>query len=132
MSTFFRYGIICVLVPLWVLSPRSTAEFAWSTFRNPGWSSAGLSALIGMQASVVPMLGADASVHMSEELKDAAYTLPRSMMWATTINGAMGWVTAITVAYCVGDLEEGNDCLVHELRALRLCFLQYSILRSIW
>lgn len=60
-----------------------------------------------MQASVVPMLGADASVHMSEELKDAAYTLPRSMMWATTINGAMGMVTAITVAYCVGDLEQG-------------------------
>lgn len=63
--------------------------------------------MIGMQASVVPMLGADASVHMSEELKDAAYTLPRSMMWATTINGAMGWMTAITVAYCVGDLEKG-------------------------
>lgn len=53
------------------------------------------------------MLGADASVHMSEELKDAAYTLPRSMMWATTINGVMGFVTAITVAYCIGDLETG-------------------------
>lgn len=93
-----------------MLSPRSTSEFAWTTFRDPGWDNAGLSALIGLQASVVPLLGADASVHMSEELKDAAYTLPRSMMWATTINGAMGFVTAITVAYCIGDLETGTLC----------------------
>ncbi|KAI5362562.1 Putative amino acid/polyamine transporter I [Septoria linicola] len=100
------YGIFCILVPLWILSPRSTAEFAWTTFQDPGWNSAGLSALIGMQACVVPLLGADASVHMSEELKDAAYTLPRSMMWATFINGVMGWVTAITTAYCIGDLAE--------------------------
>lgn len=103
------YGIFCVLVPLWVLSPRSTSEFAWTAFQDPGWGNRGLSALIGMQACVVPLLGADASVHMSEELKDAAYTLPRSMMWATFINGAMGMITAITVAYCIGDLAEGKS-----------------------
>lgn len=101
------YGFFCVLVPLWILSPRSTSEFAWTAFKDPGWGNAGLSALIGMQACVVPLLGADASVHMSEELKDASYTLPRSMMWATFVNGAMGMITAITVAYCIGDLTEG-------------------------
>ncbi|EMF13409.1 amino acid transporter [Sphaerulina musiva SO2202] len=100
------YGFFCVLVPLWILSPRSTSEFAWTAFKDPGWGNAGLSALIGMQACVVPLLGADASVHMSEELKDASYTLPRSMMWATFVNGAMGMITAITVAYCIGDLTE--------------------------
>ncbi|EME41161.1 hypothetical protein DOTSEDRAFT_135799 [Dothistroma septosporum NZE10] len=99
------YGVFCILAPLWILSQRSTSDFAWRAFQDPGWHSAGLSALIGMQASVVPLLGADASVHMSEELKDAAYTLPRSMMWATFLNGALGWLTAITVAYCIGDLE---------------------------
>ncbi|CAK1364386.1 unnamed protein product [Cercospora beticola] len=103
------YGIFCVLVPLWILSPRSTSEFAWTQFHDPGWGSTGLSALIGMQACIVPLLGADASVHMSEELKDAAYTLPRSMMWATTINGVMGLITAITTAYCLGDVASLLD-----------------------
>lgn len=106
------YGIFCVLVPLWVLSPRSTSDFAWATFQDPGWNSPGISALIGMQACVVPLLGADASVHMSEELKDAAYTLPRSMMWALFFNGAAGWVTAITAAYCIGDLTKGTFTLL--------------------
>ncbi|KAF2159782.1 hypothetical protein M409DRAFT_70827 [Zasmidium cellare ATCC 36951] len=103
------YGIFCVLVPLWVLSPRTTSDFAWTTFQDPGWNSPGVSALIGMQACVVPLLGADASVHMSEELKDAAYTLPRSMMWALFFNGAAGWVTAITAAYCIGDLTKALE-----------------------
>lgn len=118
------YGFFCVLVPLWILSPRSTSEFAWTAFKDPGWGNAGLSALIGMQACVVPLLGADASVHMSEELKDASYTLPRSMMWATFVNGAMGMITAITVAYCIGDLTEGLSngylILIHPHTARKL------------
>lgn len=114
------YGIFCILVPLWILSPRSTSEFAWQTFQDPGWDSAGISALIGMQACVVPLLGADASVHMSEELKDAAYTLPRSMMWALFINGAMGWITAITAAYCIGDLTTGKFVVLYEYSLLVL------------
>lgn len=105
------YGIICILAPLWILSPRSTSNFAWEKFQDPGWGSSGLSSLIGMQAAVVPLLGADASVHMSEELRDASYTLPRSMMWALFANGAMGWVTAITAAYCIGDLVTGTILL---------------------
>lgn len=45
---------------------------------------------------------------MAEEVQDAARTLPQSMMWSINLNGLMGWLTAITLAYCIGDLEQGK------------------------
>ena len=45
---------------------------------------------------------------MAEELQDAAYRLPRVMLWATIINGGMMFVVAVTLTYCIGDLESGK------------------------
>lgn len=46
---------------------------------------------------------------MAEEVQDAARTLPRSMLWSVNINGLMGWLTAITLCYCIGDLSTVLD-----------------------
>lgn len=46
---------------------------------------------------------------MAEELQDASYRLPRIMLWATIINGGMMFVMAVTVTYCIGDLESGKQ-----------------------
>lgn len=46
---------------------------------------------------------------MAEELQDASYRLPRVMLWATIINGGMMFVMAVTVTYCIGDLESGKQ-----------------------
>lgn len=45
---------------------------------------------------------------MAEELHDASYTLPRVMLWATVINGGMMFIMAVTVTYCIGDLDAGQ------------------------
>jgi amino acid transporter len=45
---------------------------------------------------------------MAEELQDSAYTLPRTMIWATVINGGLMFIMAITVCYCIGDVETGK------------------------
>jgi len=45
---------------------------------------------------------------MAEELQDASYKLPRVMLWATIINGGMMFIMAITVTYCIGDLDAGK------------------------
>lgn len=55
------FGYFCILVPLWVLSPRTSSAVVWTDFHDPGWGNRGLSAMIGMVASVLPLLGADAS-----------------------------------------------------------------------
>ena len=42
----------------------------------------------------------------AEEVEDAGWTLPRSIMWSVYLNGAMGFIMAITLCYCLGDLAE--------------------------
>ena len=111
------------MIPLWVLSPTAPSKEIWTTFFDPGWGNQGLSSLIGIVASVAPLLGADAAgechsttcfvywltcfkAHMAEELQDAAYTLPRVIVWATFINGGLMFIMAITFCYCAGDILE--------------------------
>ncbi|EGX88450.1 amino acid permease, putative [Cordyceps militaris CM01] len=100
------FGFFCMLVPLWVLAPRTPSRVVWTQFHDGGWNDIGLSTLIGLITSVLPLLGADASVHMAEEVQDAARTIPQSMMWSINLNGLMGWLTAITFCYCIGDLDQ--------------------------
>ena len=42
---------------------------------------------------------------MAEEIQEASYTLPRVLVWSTVINGALMFIMAITICYCIGDLE---------------------------
>jgi choline transport protein len=99
------FGFIAILIPLWILAPRSDAKQVFTQFNNGGWNSNGTSTLVGILAAMIPLLGADAAVHMSEELRDAAKLLPRSMVWTTFINGALGLAILITFCFCVGDVS---------------------------
>jgi choline transport protein len=45
---------------------------------------------------------------MAEELQDAAYILPRVIVTATVINGALMWIMAITICYTIGNVSEGQ------------------------
>ncbi|KAI4283791.1 MAG: hypothetical protein L6R35_005047, partial [Caloplaca aegaea] len=47
--------------------------------------------------------GAD-SVNPAEEVEDAGRTLPKSIMCSVYLNGAMGFIMAITLCFCLGDL----------------------------
>jgi amino acid transporter len=101
------FAFFGILVTLWVLSPRAEAKAVFTEFSDGGgWGSLGGSTLVGVLAGVLPLLGADAAVHMSEELRDAGRTLPRSMILTTVVNGAFGWIMVITFSFCVGDLGE--------------------------
>ncbi len=42
----------------------------------------------------------------AEETEDAGRTLPRSMMWSVYLNGAMGFIMAITMCFCLGNLSD--------------------------
>ncbi|RMZ86823.1 hypothetical protein DV736_g5952, partial [Chaetothyriales sp. CBS 134916] len=98
-------GFFAVLIPLWTLSPRLAASDVFGTITNlGGWSSNGLSFMVGLLTPVYTLLGADSAVHMSEEIKDASITLPRAIMTSAFFNGTLGWVMTITFAFCLGDL----------------------------
>lgn len=101
------FGFIAVLVVLWVMGPKGDAYETFTTFNDyGGWNNNGLATLSGLVAVVLPLLGADAAVHMSEELRDASKTLPRAMLWTTFINGSTGWVMLITFCMTIGSLDD--------------------------
>lgn len=99
-----------LLVVLWVLAPMpADARAVLTTFSdNGGWGSLGGSALVGISTCILPLVGADAAAHMSEEVRDASRAVPRSMVWTTAVNGALGWVMTITFCFAVAtmDLDE--------------------------
>jgi choline transport protein len=101
------FGFFGVLITLWVLGPRGNASEVFTTFNNyGGWSSDGLSAVVGVLAVMIPLLGADGAVHMSEELRDASKVLPRSMILTTIINGSMGWIILISFCFTLGNIDD--------------------------
>ncbi|KAF2656678.1 amino acid transporter [Lophiostoma macrostomum CBS 122681] len=101
------FGFFAILVTLWVMGPKSDPYTTFTTFNDYGvWNSSGLATLSGLVAVVLPLLGADAAVHMSEELRDASKTLPRSMIWTTLINGGSGWIMLITFCSVLGSLDD--------------------------
>lgn len=61
-------AFIGIVVTLWVLAPQSSAAsvFSSSGFTDAGWHSLGGSTLVGITAGILPLVGADAAVHMSE------------------------------------------------------------------
>ncbi|KAF2728388.1 amino acid transporter [Polyplosphaeria fusca] len=104
------FGFFAILVVLWVMGPKGDAHAVFTTFNDyGGWNNLGLSTLSGLVAVVLPLLGADAAVHMSEELRDASKTLPRSMIWTTLINGSTGWIMLITFCCVLGSLDDAIE-----------------------
>lgn len=55
----------------------------------------GLACLVGMITPITALLGADAATHMSEELKNAAITLPRAMISTAIFNGVLGFIMVV-------------------------------------
>jgi choline transport protein len=101
------FGFFAVLITLWVLGPRGNASEVFTTFNDyGGWNNYGLSSLVGILAVMIPLLGADGAVHMSEELRDASSVLPKAMILTTLINGAMGWIIIITFCMVLGNLDD--------------------------
>lgn len=58
-------GLFAIIIPLWVMGPRANAHDALLVFTNfGGWSSNGLSAMIGLTTPLSVLIGYDCSVHM--------------------------------------------------------------------
>ena len=104
---FHLLGFFAVLIPLWVLAPKSSASEVFTEFTNlGGWSTTGLAFMVGLLSPVYTLIGADSAVHMSEEVKDASIVLPRAIIWAASLNGTLGFIMVITFCFTLGNLED--------------------------
>lgn len=67
---FHIAGFISIMAVLWTFSTHQPASFVFTTSLNEGgWSTQGLSYCVGFLGNVATFVGADATVHMSEESK---------------------------------------------------------------
>ncbi|RMZ77239.1 hypothetical protein DV738_g4527, partial [Chaetothyriales sp. CBS 135597] len=97
-------GFFAIIIPLWVMAPRAPADVALLQFvNNGGWSTTGLSSMVGLLAPIAVLIGYDCSVHMSEEIKDASVTLPRAIMGSVVLNVTLVFIVVVTVCFCMGD-----------------------------
>ncbi|EXJ69030.1 uncharacterized protein A1O5_07965 [Cladophialophora psammophila CBS 110553] len=103
---FHIAGFVTILGLLWAYAPHNSAHFVFATALNEGgWPTQGLSYCVGFLGNVATFVGADASVHMAEEVEHAAVNIPRAIIASMCINGLVGFVMMLTVLFCLGDVE---------------------------
>jgi amino acid transporter len=98
-------GFFAVVIPLWVLSERTqSARDVFTIFQdNMMWGNIPFAVILGLTGAVATFVGVEAGAHMSEEVQNAAYVIPRAMIWTWFGNGMLGWIMAITFCFCVED-----------------------------
>ncbi|MCJ1437379.1 hypothetical protein MMC27_006766 [Xylographa pallens] len=106
LLVIYTLGFFGVLVPSVYLGPHGSASDVLTTFNNGGgWSSQGLSFFVGISGNAFAFLGADSVYHMSEEIRNAATVVPRSIVWSIVLNGVVGLSMFIAILFCIGDLD---------------------------
>ncbi|KAF9691162.1 hypothetical protein EKO04_010592 [Ascochyta lentis] len=99
-------GFLAILVTLGVTAPKNTASFVFTEVSNSsGWSSDGVSWLVGLLSSVYPLLGYDAACHLAEEMPHASRNVPLAMVGSVTVNGILGIGYCIMLLFSTGTLD---------------------------
>ncbi|KAI2466144.1 amino acid/polyamine transporter I [Annulohypoxylon bovei var. microspora] len=99
-------GFIAILITLVYLSPHSSAEDVFFRTLNEGnWPTQGLSFCVGFIGNVATFVGADAAIHMAEEIENAAMNVPRAIVTTVILNGSTGWAMVLALLFCLGDIE---------------------------
>jgi amino acid transporter len=107
---FHIAGFIAILATLWATAPHNSAHFVFTTALNEGgWPTQGLSYCVGFLGNVATFVGADASVHMAEEVENSALNIPRAIIGSMCINGLVGFAMMLTVLFCLGDVDSVLD-----------------------
>ncbi|KAJ2991258.1 hypothetical protein NUW58_g2579 [Xylaria curta] len=100
-------GFFAVIFPLALLSQHNTPADVFNTFLNlGGWQTQGLSFSIGIMGNVFAFLGGDGAIHMSEEIRNAAVVIPRSLLTGLAINGTLGFSMLIATLFSIGSIDE--------------------------
>ncbi|KAK5695095.1 hypothetical protein LTR17_024620 [Elasticomyces elasticus] len=105
------FGFFAFVLIFWVLGPREPASRVFTEFRDQnGWGSYGLATLVVVVGPSAALIGADAALHLAEELKDASYILPPAMVYSALIKYATAFTMIISFVSAI-DPALLNDVL---------------------
>lgn len=86
---------------------KHNASYTFTHSENgSGWSSQGLTFLLGLLSVQWTMTDYDATAHISEEVKKASIAAPVAIFVAVIGTGAVGWVYNIVYVICSGDFAQ--------------------------
>ncbi|KAJ6463398.1 APC amino acid permease [Mycena sanguinolenta] len=101
-----------IIITLLATTPRSEMHSASYVFgsagivNNTGGWNTGLAFLFGLLSVQWTMTDYDATAHISEEVKRAAYAAPAAIFIAVIGTGLIGWLLNIVLVLCSGDLTD--------------------------
>ncbi|KAK7398529.1 hypothetical protein QQX98_012077 [Neonectria punicea] len=100
-------GFFAILIPLVTLGSHASAKEVFTTWvNNGGWSSQGVSFMVGMMGNAFAFVGTDAAFHMAEETVNPAVVVPRSILLSLVINGTCGFAMLVAMVFCMGNFDE--------------------------
>ncbi|KAH8821459.1 GABA permease [Xylogone sp. PMI_703] len=104
-------AFLVVIIVLWVKAPHQSAKNVFTEFTNEGgWSSIGLSLMVGQITGIYSLVGSDATAHMAEEVEDAGRYVPISIFWSYIGNGIMAIIFLVTYLFAIDSVDNAlND-----------------------
>ncbi|GAA6019636.1 hypothetical protein JCM10207_006950 [Rhodosporidiobolus poonsookiae] len=103
-------GLLAIVIALAVTcKDKHPADYVFGgagVINGSGWSSTGLSVLLGLLSVQWTMTDYDATAHISEEVKEASVRAPVAIVMAVAGTGIFGWVYNILYVMCSGPLDE--------------------------
>ncbi|KAH7069133.1 amino acid/polyamine transporter I [Paraphoma chrysanthemicola] len=99
-------GFFAILIPLVYLSQHNDASIFTTFVNSGGWSTQGLSFMVGLPSSVFALVGVDSCVHMAEEVKNASKVVPRAIQISVLLNGTLGLAMLVAYLFCLGSVDE--------------------------
>ncbi|KAK7419944.1 hypothetical protein QQZ08_010647 [Neonectria magnoliae] len=102
------FYIAVIITLLACTSPNfNSASYVFTNFQNvSGWSSDGVSFLIGVLGLVIGFVAVEAPAHFSEEMNHATRDIPRAMMYSVIGNAVATLPWIITLLFTMGSIEE--------------------------
>jgi choline transport protein len=100
---------VALIAILWAMGQHVPASevFGLQRFENFGnWSSIGLSLMVSQISAVYALTCSDSAAHLSEEVRDAGLTIPRSMLWSYIVNSIMGFIFVISFVFAMPNVQD--------------------------
>lgn len=102
---------VVIIIVLLATTPRSEMNSAAYVFGNQGivnqtggWNN-GIAFLLGLLSVQWTMTDYDATAHISEEVRRAAYAAPAAIFIAVIGTGILGWLLNVVLMLCSGPIE---------------------------
>ena len=100
-------GWFVIIVTLWATSPRKSGGAVFTQFTNEGgWSTMGLSLMVGQISAIFGSTCSDAAAHMAEEVENASRSVPIAILWSYVLNGMMGFVLLISYLFAIPNVAD--------------------------